>query len=236
MPPESILVINASAAILDDEVRRYVAAIQTFMPEFNAAWGYPEVDVAFAPHGQAIPDGFGHIQVIADSAEQVSYLGYHEVAPSGFPIGFTFVEVARMHGSEVSAVLTHELWEARSNPLIERVVLGPDGRQWFYENADAVQADKWGFRVNGVLLSNFVLPSYFDFTAPAGPAYDYQGLLRAPIPAMLPGGYLAFQEPGGAYGQIHAADMDRIARLAARPQPFGRRYRAMLRTWERPAE
>lgn len=238
--PEGVLIINASSVCSDAEVRRYVAALQGFMPEFNRAWGLPEVDLAFAPHGQGVPEGFGHIQVVADDAEQAYYLGYHEVSASGFPIGYTFAKTGRAAGSAVSGTLSHELWEARGNPMIDRVVVGPDGRRWFYENADAVEADAYGisYRMPDggvVLLSNFVLPSYFDFDAPAGPAYDYLGHLHVPIPAMLPGGYMAFQEPGGAYGQIDRFDADpagRRARAQARPQPLSRRYRAMLRSWE----
>jgi hypothetical protein len=234
--PESILVINAATSCPDAEVRRYVAAIQAFMPHFNRAWSLPEVDLAFMPHGQAIPDGFGHLQIVADNSDQARALGYHEVAPSGFPIGYTFAETARQHGSAVSAVLTHEVWEARVNPLIDRVVIGPDGRRWFLEVADAPEADQWGIRWpmpdrSIVLLSNFCLPRYFEFGAPEGPAYDYLGHLRQPIPALLPGGYLAFQEPGGAYGQI-TAFASAMERARARPQPYGRRYRAMMRDWE----
>ena len=59
--------------------------------------------------------------------------------------------------------------------------------------------------------------------------YDYLGLLKHPIPAMLPGGYLAFREPNGSYGQIDSFGMDRRARAAARPDPLSRRYRAMFR-------
>ena len=235
-PPESILVINASSVCGDPEIRRYVAAIQSFMPEFNRAWGMPEVDVAFAPHGQGIPDGFGHIQVVADDSDQAMALGYHEVAPSGFPIGYTFAKTGRAGGSSVSGTLTHEIFEARCNPNIDKYVTGPDGRRWDLENADAVEADEFGIEwlmPSGppVLISNFVLPHYFTFGAPLGPPYDFVGHLHAPIPAMLPGGYLAFQEPGGAWGQIDAFKT-RAAKMRARPQPFSRRYRAMMRTWE----
>lgn len=233
--PETILVINASSVCPDSEIRRYVAAVQSFMPEFSLAWGLPEVDVAFMPHGQGIPDGFGHLQVVADDSDQAMALGYHEVAASGFPIGYTFARTGRAMGSAVSGTLSHEIFEARCNPMIDRVVAGPDGRQWFIEVADAPEADEWGIEwpmPDGppVLLSNFCLPAYFDFGAPDGPPYDYRGLLRQPIPALLPGGYLAFQEPGGRWGQV-SAFANAKSRARARPAPLSRRYRAMFGTW-----
>lgn len=234
--PDPILVINSSTECGDPEIRRYVAAIQSFMPEFNRAWGLPEVDVAFMPHGQPIPEGFGHIQVVADDAEQATYLGYHEVSAAGQPIGYTFARTGRSRGHAVSGTLSHEIWEACVNPMIDRFVVGPDGRRWDYENADAVESDQfaisWPMPTGpDVLLSNFVLPGYFVFNAPEGCPYDYRGLLTSPIPALLPGGYLAFQEPSGAWGQIDAFGNDRRGRMLARPQPFGRRYRAIMRDW-----
>lgn len=234
--PDSILVVNASSICSDDEIRRYVAALQAFMPEFNEAWGLPEVDVAFMPHGQAIPDGFGHLQVVADDSDQAEALGYHEVTRHGHPIGYTFAKTGRAGGSSVSGTLTHEVFESRCNPNIDKQVHGPDGRRWDVECADAVEADEFGIEwpmPSGppVLLSNFCLPSYYDFAAPWPGPFDYRGLLKRPIPAMLPGGYLAFQEPGGTYGQIDAFGDDRRARMRARPRPYSRRYRAMVRDW-----
>jgi hypothetical protein len=237
MMPDSILVINASSVCSDAEIRRYVAAIQAFMPEFNSAWRLPEVDVAFMPHGQSIPAGFGHIQVVADDSDQALALGYHEVAPDGHPIGYTFARTGRAAGSAVSGTLTHEIWEARVNPDIDKFVVGPDGRRWDLEVADAPEADEWGIQWDmpsgpPVLISNFCLPEYFNFDAPVGERYDYRGFLTSPIPALLRGGYLAFQEPNGAWGQIDGFGNDRRARARSRPQPLSRRYRAMLRTWQ----
>lgn len=232
--PLAIYIVNASKTCSDDEVRHYVAAIQAFMPEFNQAWQLPEVDIAFMPHRQRPPTGLGWLQVVADDADQAGALGYHEMSAQGYPIGFTFAKTGRAAGSAVSGTLTHEIWEMRANPMIDRVIVDRTGRRWDVENADAVEADEFGIvwpMPDGpdVLLSNFVLPSYFDFGAPDGPSYDYRGLLHQPIPAMLPGGYLAFQEPNGHWGQIDAFGANRRARAAARPSPLSRRYRRMFR-------
>jgi hypothetical protein len=142
--PDPILVVNASSVCPDDEIRHYVAAIQAFMPKFNQAWSLPEVDVAFMPHGQRIPEGFGHLQVVADDSIQATYLGYHEVAKSGHPIGYTFAKTGRAAGVSVSTTLTHEIWESRVNPMIDKRVVGPDGRRWWLEVGDAVEADVSG--------------------------------------------------------------------------------------------
>lgn len=236
---QPIVVINCST-LDDDEVRHYVAALQMFLPTFLTWWPGPEVDLAFAPHGQRIPKGLW-VQVVADDSRQVDALGYHETTEHGYPIGYTFVRRCRESGSLVSGTLSHELWEMLGDPMIDRVVVDQrTGRRWDVENADAVEADEYGITVpmpSGppVTLSDFVTPAYFGIE-PLEPApdgrFDYRGLLTEPLPAMLPGGYLAYQEPSGAWGQIDRFERDTRARAAARPHLLSRRYRRMFRTWQ----
>lgn len=233
--PLPLIVVNASTVCTDDEIRHYVAALQMFMPEFCRAWALPEVDVGFMPHGQRIPDGFW-VQVVADTSDQAGALGYHETRHN-VPIGYTFAKTGRAAGSSVSGTLSHEVWEMLADPYIDLQITEPaTGRRWDVENADAVEADEYAIRwpmPSGpdVLLSDFVFPSYFNFSAPEGVAYDYRRLLMQPIPAMLPGGYLAYQEPNGRWGQISAFE-SRLAAAKARPSPLSRRYRRMFDVWQ----
>lgn len=232
-PP--IAIANVSTVVTDDEVRHWVAAIQQFMPAFCAAWGIEHVSVGFIPSATPPPGGMRR-QLVADHSDQAGALGYHEQDVDGFPIGYTFAVTDRLHGSAISGTLSHELWEMLANPFIDAMVEAPDGRRFPKENADAVQADQHGIVITmpagpNVLLSDFVLPSYYDFRGEEGRAYDYRGLLTAPIPAMLPGGYLAYQLPDGNWGQLDAG-MTARARAVARPSPLSRRYRCMFRTWQ----
>ena len=232
---QSVGVINVSSICPDDEIRHYVAALQTFMPEFCAAWGLPHVDVGFMPAGQAVPDGMW-VQVIADDSDQAGALGYHEMSRLNYPIGFTFAGTDKKFGQSVSVTLSHELWEMLGDPFIDRTVQAPDGRVFIVENADAVESDDHAIVIPmptgpPVLLSDFVLPTYFTFGAPSGVPYDYLKKLLQPIPAMLPGGYLAFQMSDGTWGQMTARTTP-TARAQARPRVLSRRYRRMFRSWQ----
>lgn len=238
MPDEAppIAIANLSTVVSDDEVRHYVAAIQQFMPAFCSAWGLPHVAVGFVPRETPPPGGMRR-QLVADDSDQMGALGYHEQDTDGFPIGYTFARTDRMYGTSISATLSHELWEMLGNPYIDLMVDAPDGRRFPRENADAVEADENCLVITmpdgpNVLLSDFVLPSYFDFGAPEGPFYDYGMKLKRPIPAMLPGGYLAFQTPEGTWGQLDARTTPR-ARAQTRPHVLSRRYRAMFRSWQK---
>ncbi len=234
-PP--IAIANVSTVCTDDEVRHWVAAIQQFMPDFCAAWGLEHVSVGFIPSATPPPGGMRR-QLVADHSDQAGALGYHEQDVDGFPIGYTFAATDRLQGCAPSGTLSHELWEMLANPLIELMVEDPlvVGRRFPKENADPVQADRHGVVITmpdgpNVLLSDFVLPAYYDFGGEPGRAYDYRGLLTAPIPAMLPGGYLAYQLADGSWGQIDS-ELTARARALARPSPLSRRYRCMFRTWQ----
>lgn len=233
---QTIAVVNKTTICTDDEIRHYVAAIQQFMPEFCAAWKLPDIDVGFVPKGFDIDDGMW-LQIIADTPDQAGLLGYHELTKLGYPIGFTFAVIDRAQGSQISTTLSHELWEMLADPFLNFNIEDPDsGWKYMVENADAVESDKYGIVLPmpsgpSVLLSDFVLPSYFDFNAPSGVDYDYRKLLKDPIPAMLPEGYLMFQTQSGEWGQIDA-QLAPLARAMKRPAPLGRRYRRMFKTWQ----
>jgi hypothetical protein len=231
----SIAVINVSDWVTDAEVRHWVAAIQANMAEFCLAWGLEPCALGFVPKDVGTrlrPEGMW-MQVIANTPRQASYLGYHEVAASGAPIGYTFTETDLLAKTSVSATLSHEIWEMLVDPFLERVVeFGP--RRYSVEVADPVEADLCG-KVQTmptgqpVLVSGYCLPAYFD-RAEQGP-YDSRGVLQDPLPALAPGGYLAYQDLEGVWSQISRFGSVR-GKTAARPQILSRRYRRMFREWD----
>lgn len=234
-PP--IAVVNVSSVVSDDEIRHYVAAIQQFMPKFCDAWGLGHIDVGFVPKDGGAPLTGMRRHLIADDSDQVGALGYHEDDPDGFPIGYTFAATDRRYGSSISCTLFHEIAEAAVNPFIDKVVALADGRVFLYENCDAVEADENAIVITmpggpNVLLSDFVLPSYFNAAGIEGDYYDFNKKLTKPIPAMLPGGYLAYRNADGTWGQIDAM-MQPARRAQVRPHVLSRRYRGMFRTWQR---
>lgn len=156
------------------------------------AWGtWGEVDV-FSPN--SIP-AKRMVLGIFDTADQAYVLGYHDITPDGLPVGKVFVETSRANNASVSVVTSHELCEMVVNPFINRMI--PDPRHpfrfWISEVCDPVEADADGYEIDGVLVSNFVYPSYFNDLA--GP-WDQAGLLTGPMPTLRPGGYLSYMENG----------------------------------------
>ncbi len=106
---------------------------------------------------------------------------------------------------------SHECLEMLADPSGNRLVAGdsPDtahpGRvQFLVEVCDPCEAPSFGYTVNGVRVSDFYTPRFFDPAEPAGaPAaarYDFMGRITKPR-QVLRGGYLSWRRGDGVWEQ-----------------------------------
>lgn len=247
MSGPSIAVINHATVVADADVPSVVAALQRQVREhFAPAWGLDATLAVFAKDA-APPPNFWQL-VILDDADQAGALGYHETTASGQPIGKVFARTAQQDDVSWSSVASHELLEMLADPWICDTVFvqSADGAGTLYprEVCDAVEGATYEIPGSSpgtaVQVSDFVLPSYWfpgvPGVTPTAP-FDYLKQLSAPLPALLPGGYLgemAVGVPAGGWTQI--SDMRRLsARHAVRPG--SRRHRRTIpRAQWRPSE
>jgi hypothetical protein len=64
----------------------------------------------------------------------------------------------------LTVTLSHELLEMLPDPWINWCAQGSDGKIYALEVCDAVAADRLGYEIDGVLVSDFVTPSWFEPT------------------------------------------------------------------------
>jgi hypothetical protein len=183
----------------------------------------PAAKVEFVAKDAPVPDGTWHIELL-DSSTQEGALGFHEDVPfkqgtpSGrlekasqnsqrgrregtpeLPLAKIFCKTTQEAGEQPSEVASHEMLEMLVDP---QVVPKPKTKtdeetQRIYplEVCDPVQQS--GSAIEGVPLSNFVLPAYFKLQQSSDPTqYDRYKVLSLPVPAMTPGGYLSFAPTG----------------------------------------
>jgi len=109
-------------------------------------------------------------------------------------------------GDEWSLDASHECIEmlvdpsgnrVRANPILDQAVaLGyPDHQvQYIVEACDPIEDAKYGYQINGVLLSDFFTPHFYDAVKSAGVQYDYTGAITAPR-TVLTNGYISWIDP-----------------------------------------
>jgi hypothetical protein len=99
-----------------------------------------------------------------------------------------------------SLTASHEACEMLVDPFGNRVIAGDSpkddqGRVMFLvEVGDPAEAADFAYSVNGILVSDFYTPNYFDPVAAPGVRYSFTGAITEPR-QVLRGGYLSWKDP-----------------------------------------
>ncbi len=140
-----------------------------------------------------------------DQADIPGALGYHDRNNRGIPFGFVFLDVAADLGEDWSVTLSHEALELIADPEVNLLVAGPhpdpaENRDVFhwYEMCDAVQSET--YKIDGIKVSNFLLPLYFTGGDEYDGRNDFLGTLVDDGVTLTsfgvnPGGYVGFFDP-----------------------------------------
>ena len=177
-----------------------IAAMQVYVDKHVApVWGTPAKltkTTGFLPNAWAV--------VFLDNADQPGALAYHDLTPDGLPLSKVFVKTTIDDGQLVSVSASHELVEMLVDPAINLMTTGPDPKATYaYESADPVEA--LSFSVNGIPMSDFVYPSYFEIFRKAN-SVPFDRLKKVTKPfQILAGGYqIVFKN--GKWSQVFASE------------------------------
>jgi hypothetical protein len=161
-----------------------VTAMQKYVSDYLApVWGTPAkliTSTDFVKDAWAI--------VFLDTADQPGALAYHDLTPDGLPISKVFVKTTLDDKELVSVSASHELVEMLVDPAINMWTTGPEAKiMYAYESADPVE--EVTFKVDGIEMSDFVFPAYFEvFRKPNSVQFDYCKKVTKPF-QILSGGY-----------------------------------------------
>lgn len=204
-----ISIINLTRGKLADEViQRAIRAInRQIAQDFEPYWSFGatlrlEGTATGKPAKQHPVDMRGDAviyllrQIDADDAQ-----GYHDTYDCGIPYGFVLIDLEL--DPDWTVTLSHEALELVGDPQSNMLVKGPHPHDrmrrvfhWF-EMCDAVQ-DEW-YEIDGVKVSNFVLPLYFTPGEQAGGRNDFLARRHdgktLPSFGINPGGYIGFYDP-----------------------------------------
>src|SRR5713101_3681911 len=142
--------------------------------------------------------------VFLDDADQPGALAYHDLTPDGLPESKVFVKTTLANNDLVSVSASHELVEMLVDPAINLMTTGPDPKIIYaYESADPVEA--LSFEVNGIQMSDFIYPAYFEGFHKAGSVtFDQMDKVKKPF-EILSGGYqIIFKN--GKWSQVFGSE------------------------------
>jgi len=190
----TIAILNQSTILTDAQVQTAIAAAQIqIIRDLAPAW-FVRANLRFMPHGTVVPPNAWVMQIL-DTSDQKGAAGYHSMSNAGQPSGSVFAKTDADHGLSWTVTLTHELVEMIGDPYAASTVFAQTGATtgmlFASELCDAVEDDALGYLINGVRVTDFVLPAFFEAgRAPGRAKFDFCGHLTAPF-SIAPGGYLS---------------------------------------------
>jgi len=188
-----ISVINESTVLTDADVTPVVVALQQQVTnDFRPIWG-TDAELKMIPQGTQQPPGTWWL-VILDDSDQAGALGYHDLTPDGLPIGKIFAASDLKAGMSWSVTASHELLEMLADPNINLTVFTQNadttGVLYAYEVCDACEDDSFAYKINNVLVSDFVYPAWFEsFRTEGSTQFDRMNQIKDPL-QLLAGGYI----------------------------------------------
>jgi hypothetical protein len=207
-----ISIVNRTRALADRDIQHAIRAInRQFEDDFEPHWHFgarlrldghdrpPDTHERVAL--QQLPGRGGDAVIyLLDEATVGGAEGMHDLNVNDVPYGFVFLDVCRSVNDPWTVTLSHEAIELVGDPLANLLVQGPhpeDHRHLVFhqfELCDAVQDES--YEIDGVPVSNFLLPSYFSREHAAGARTDFVGRPARgdalPSFGLTGGGYLCF--------------------------------------------
>ena len=232
--------MNRSTVLTDDQVQAALPALQTQVHrDFAPIWG-TDADLTFVPTNSNPAPGTWWLTVF-DNSDVADALGYHDLTPDGLPIGKVFAGSDIQFGQSWTVTASHELLEMLGDPDINLTVFVQDsntaGKLYAYEVCDTCEADDLSYAINGVQVSDFVYPAWFEsFRAAGSTQFDYQKKINAPL-QLLSGGYIGVFDiaSGSGWQQLQAEKEPATALIRARLGSRRERRRILRQHWMRSA-
>jgi hypothetical protein len=229
-----VAITNASTCLTDDQVAAALPALQRQVSlDFRSYWGV-DCQLTSLPKGTPLIDGWWQISVI-DSPDQAGALGYHEMTSIGTPLGKVFAGLDLQSGAAWTVTLSHELLEMLADPWINWCAQGSDGKVYALEVCDAVEADALGYEIDGVLVSDFITPSWFEPTR--ADRVDFKRRIAKPL-ELAAGGYISVLGCGWRLdtdrGKRRTCRSNSLRKPKAAAQPGKGRMEEQRAGWVRP--
>jgi len=181
------------------EVANVAAALSIqILRDFAPIWGITATVSAF-PKPADVPVGFWPIYIDDPFKLPDGAAGVH-LDSRNQP--YALLEAREQWSLDASHEVLEMLVDPSGNrlhagPLLEAAVqlgLAQHQVQYVVEVCDPVEDGQYGYQINGVLVSDFFTPNFYDPAAASGVRYDFMGALTSPL-HVAPNGYISWLDP-----------------------------------------
>jgi len=214
----TIAVFYHARTRLDVPLEKLVPALQHFLDRhFVPVWGTP----AKLVRTREFRKGWWALGFF-ETERHAAAEGYHDVTPDGLPFARVFLKDTLANHDQISVTASHELAEMLVDPAVNMEVARSERVLYDYEVADPVEADT--FLVDGIAMSDFVYPAWFEpFHRPGSTTFDHCKKLRRPFQIRRDGYARRFR--GGKWKEVFGSHQKALR--------FARENRAGHRTTQR---
>lgn len=193
-----VALVSDTAAVSFSDVSNVSAALQKQVTrDFGPIWGVSATVDPFE-NLESVPVDYWPV-IIKDNIDQPGAAGYH-TDNNNQP--FSLVQ------ADASWALTasHECLEMLADPFGNRTIAGTPPPQasgkakklarvvYLVEVCDPCEDDSLTYQSNGIAVSDFITPHYYEPSAALGMRYSFGGHIKAPH-LVLNGGYVSFGDP-----------------------------------------
>lgn len=187
-----IAIVSETDQVSFSDVALASAALQKqVLKDFAPIWNKSATVDAFAKL-EDVPVGSWAV-IIRDDIGYPGAAGIH-LDDEGQP--FALVQ----YSTTWQLTASHEILEMLADPFGNELASGNSNKpgqgkvQFLVEVCDPSESFEFGYRVNGLQLSDFYTPNYFDPTANSSVRYSFTGAIKKPR-EVLKGGYLSWYDP-----------------------------------------
>jgi hypothetical protein len=234
-----VCVINACTVLDDGQISSILPALQKQVDrDFLPAWGIG-AELSFVGRNGKKPEDTAWWLVILDDSDQANAYGYHDVTNEGLPLGKVFASTDIKSGKFWTVTASHELLEMLIDPELNLTVFDQiknedGGILYAYEICDACQSEDLSYMIDGVKVSDFVFPSWFQASRlPSSTQFDFCKHIQAPF-EIAPGGYIGtFNIASGSGWQMKKADTKSFQQIRPRLGSRRERRRTLRDLWQK---
>jgi hypothetical protein len=189
LPVQVALVPQTTQADIADVTHVAAALQKQAARDLAPIWGVTATVDPF-PDLRSVPVGYWPV-IIVDDVKDAG--GYH-LDKNGHP--YALVE----YSASWSLTASHETIEMLCDPWGRRIAAGRSPKrgqgqvEFLVEACDPCEAAEFAYTINGVLVSDFITPQFYDPRRNSGARYSFMGAIKSPR-QILQGGYISWWEP-----------------------------------------